>query len=165
MGRRMGRSKKRTGWKGRNCIWAPMKTDILALHRAYIEATGLDIALTMDRERAWFEWMRYRQDDPFKAEDLRIVVRYLQRGIREQQRNPGCLRFRNLIEMVDAFDEERAMARKSMAYEAKPRPSSTVTVTTNNTSRVVSNTNTHNTSKPVGASVDDLIRQMRIAAQ
>jgi hypothetical protein len=143
----------------------PMKSDIAALHRAYTDATGLDIALTMDRERAWFEWMRYRSDDPFKADDLRLVVRHLQRGIREQQRNPGCLRFRNLIEMVDSFDEERALARKAMAYEAKPRPPATVTVTTNGTSRVQPNTNTNDTSKPVGASVDELIRQMRMAVQ
>lgn len=129
--------------------------DIAALHRAYVNLTGLDIGLNMERERVWFEWLRFRRDDPFSATDLGLVIAHLRRGIRDEKRNDGCLRFRNLIGDVEAFDEERAAARKAAHTAAKPRPSSTVVESVSRPDGSTINTIKHNTgtqdaSRPVG---------------
>ena len=117
---------------------------IAELHRAYVNLTGLDIALNMERERVWFEWLRFRRDDPFTATDIVLVVAHLRRGIREEKRNDGCLRFRNLIGDVESFDEERAAARKAAHTAAKPRPSATIVETVKNPDGSVTNTVTAN---------------------
>lgn len=80
---------------------------IQALHAAYVSATGLDIRLDISREREWFEYV----NKGFTQEDLRLVIEHLKRGIREQRRNPGALKFRNLIGQLDYFEEDLAEAR------------------------------------------------------
>jgi len=90
------------------------------LHRIYCAETGLEIPLRMGRDRAWFEWMRAGNT----AQDLVMVIRFLKKGIARQARNLGCLRFKNLIEQVDYFDEELAMAKKA----ASQRPMAPRTV-------------------------------------
>ena len=95
-----------------------MREQAEKLHAIYIRETGLDLPMRMGRDRAWFHWMQ----SGFTEADLVMVVRFLKRGIAAQERNPGCLRFRNLIEMLDYFDEELAMAKKA-ASARTPRPS------------------------------------------
>lgn len=140
-------------------------TDIPALHRAYVNLTGLDVALNMDRERVWFDWLHYRRDDPFTATDLGLVIAHLRRGIRDEKRNPGALRFRNLIGNPDEFDEERAAARKAAAVAAKPRPPASVAETVRDahgsTTRIVPNAGTQDTSRPAGAISEQALAGLR----
>lgn len=92
---------------------------IAALHRVYRELTGLEIRLDMERERVWFEWTRAG----FGEADLRTVVHYLRRGIRENWRRPGALKFTNLIGQPDKFEEDLAEAKQfanGKARQAKP---------------------------------------------
>jgi hypothetical protein len=91
---------------------------IEALHKLYGELTGLLIPLDMQRESMWYEWQR-RGHGP---QELREVVAHLRRGIREQKRNPGALKFRNLIGMPDFFEEDLAEARAARrAFQSRPQ--------------------------------------------
>jgi hypothetical protein len=99
-----------------------MSTDtrqrIEALHKMYGQLTGLLIPLDMQRETMWFEWQRRGHGEA----ELREVVAHLRRGIREQKRNPGALKFRNLIGMPDYFEEDLAEARAAhRAFKARPQ--------------------------------------------
>lgn len=80
------------------------------LHALYCERTGLEIRLAYDRERYWFDFIKAG----FTKDDLNLVVGSLLKGIGKGDRNPGCLRFRNLIQQLDNFDEELAQARAQM---------------------------------------------------
>jgi len=134
---------------------------IRALHRAYVQLTGLDVGLNMDRERVWWDWLHYRTDDPFTAADLRLVIDYLRTGIRNEQRNAGCLRFRNLVGNPDYFDEERAAARKARATANKPRPpaiiNQPVTSPAGVTNRLQPNPGTQDTSEPVKVALENIL--------
>ena len=89
------------------------------LHKLYGQLTGLLIPLDMQRESMWFEWQRRGHGEL----ELREVVAHLQRGIREQRRNVGALKFRNLIGSPDYFEEDLAEARANRrAAAAKPSP-------------------------------------------
>ena len=91
---------------------------IASLHALYGQLTGLIIPLDMQRESMWFEWQRRGHGEP----ELREVVAHLRRGIREQKRNPGALKFRNLIGMPDYFEEDLAEARASRrSFQARPQ--------------------------------------------
>lgn len=81
--------------------------DIPKLHAAYCELTGLEIGLDMNRERSWFEWAK----KGFTEEDLRLVILEIRKGIKIGKRNPGALKFRNLIEGLDYFEEDLAMVK------------------------------------------------------
>jgi len=90
---------------------------IESLHKLYGQLTGLVIPLDMQRESMWYEWQRRGHGE----QELREVVAHLQRGIREQRRNVGALKFRNLIGSPDYFEEDLAEARASRrAHAAKP---------------------------------------------
>lgn len=84
---------------------------IRTLHAAYVGASGQAVGLNMDRERTWAEWLRWRPEAPFTEQDLRDVIFHLHRGIKDGSRNPGALRFRNLIGSPDYFEEELALVR------------------------------------------------------
>jgi hypothetical protein len=86
---------------------------IQELHRLYVELTGMALRLDMAREQEWVTWIQAGHT----AEDLRLVVAHLKRGIREGERRPGALKFRNLIGQVDYFEEDLAMA-KALARKA-----------------------------------------------
>lgn len=66
-------------------------------------------------ERAWIEFAKV-----FTETDLVLVLRTLRRGVKSGERKPGCLRFSNLIERLDLFDEELAMARASERNARRP---------------------------------------------
>ncbi len=88
--------------------------NIQKLHALYVALTGLEIRLDMAREREWFEWARRG----FTEDDLRLVILHIKRGITAQKRNPGALKFRNLICQPDYFEEDLAEA-KSLQTVAK----------------------------------------------
>lgn len=90
------------------------ESTVAALHAAFCEATGFEIKLNHVRLRFWFEWLKWGDWTPA---DLHLVVGYLRKEIATGNRNPGSLKFSNLIEQPDRFEEDLAMAR------AKSRPS------------------------------------------
>jgi hypothetical protein len=97
-----------------------MKTPIEILHETYCERTGFEISLGYDRERAWHEFIKAG----FTRDDLSLVICALIKAIHAPRngRNPGCLRFRNLIERLNDFEEELAMAKAQMR-NFKPKSS------------------------------------------
>lgn len=90
-----------------------------ALHLAYVRLTGRDLTLDYMRAQAWHVWQRYRSHEPFTMADLTLVVRYLQAQIKKGERRSGCLKFQNLIQSPDFFEEELADARQ---WARKPAP-------------------------------------------
>lgn len=79
----------------------PMAERIAAAHQLYCQLTGQNLRLGFDRERQWYEWLRAG----FSSEDLRRVIGYLQREIREGRRNVGALKLSNLLQ-PDRFEED-----------------------------------------------------------
>ena len=88
---------------------------IASLHQRYCQLTGQSLRLGFDRERQWFEWLRAG----FTPEDLRRVIAYLQREIREGRRNVGALKLSNLLQ-PDRFEEDLHIRR--VRLEPLPRP-------------------------------------------
>src|SRR6185369_10990203 len=80
---------------------------IKRLHAAYCALTGMQVALDMVREGTWFEFCR----KGFTEDDLRAVVRSIRAGIADGKRNPGALKFSNLVGQLDFFEEDLAMVR------------------------------------------------------
>lgn len=77
------------------------------LHGLYSRLTGFKLRLDMGREAVWFEWLRRG----FTADDLQALIRHLRSEIREGRRNPGALKFSNLIGQPDFFEEDLAVLR------------------------------------------------------
>jgi len=97
---------------------APLGSEpIAAAHHYYCQLTGQALRLGFDRERQWYEWLRAG----FTLEDLRRVVTYLQREIREGRRNVGALKLSNLLQ-PDRFEEDLQIRRVRL----EPRPRSPV---------------------------------------
>lgn len=75
--------------------------DIIAAHQLYCQLTGQSLRLGLDRERQWYEWLQAG----FTLLDLRRVIAYLQREIRQGRRNVGALKLSNLLQ-PDRFEED-----------------------------------------------------------
>lgn len=92
---------------------------ITDLHRIFCTLTRAELRLGLgeySRERAWVEFVRAG----FTAEDLRTVIHYLQVQIKAGERRPGCLRFRNLIERLEDFEEELSLAKIELKRKRPP---------------------------------------------
>lgn len=63
-------------------------------------------------------WWRFSQ--AFTLDDLAFVLRHLLSKIRKGERNIGCLRFSNLIERPELFEEELGMARAEARNKRPP---------------------------------------------
>lgn len=85
------------------------------LHRAYVAGSGLDLPLTMPKIWAWDAWA----SKGFTECDLRLVISFIQRRIKENRRRSESLRFKNLIEDTERFYEDLAEAR-ALARVKKP---------------------------------------------
>ena len=90
---------------------------IAAAHRFYCQWTGQTLRLGFDRERQWYEWLRAG----FTLEDLRRVLGYLQREIREGRRNVGALKLSNLLQ-PDRFEEDLNIRRVRLEPPPRPQP-------------------------------------------
>ncbi len=88
---------------------------ITAAHQLYCHLTGQSLSLGFDRERQWYEWLRAG----FSLEDLRRVIAYLQREIRQGRRNVGALKLSNLLQ-PDRFEEDFNIRR--VRLEPPPPP-------------------------------------------
>ena len=89
--------------------------EIAAAHQLYCQLTGQSLRLGFDRERQWYEWLRVG----FTLADLRRVIAYLQREIREGRRNVGALKLSNLLQ-PDRFEEDLNI--RHVRLEPPPRP-------------------------------------------
>ena len=83
----------------------PSQETVRELHQVYCNKARMTLTLSMDRLLAW-EMFAMR----FTAMDLGLVIDYLNAGIAKGERNPGALRFRNLVQDLDHFEEELALA-------------------------------------------------------
>ncbi len=88
---------------------------IVEAHQYYCHLTGQSLRLGFDRERQWYEWLRAG----FTLQDLRRVIAYLQREVREGRRNVGALKLSNLLQ-ADRFEEDLNIRR--VRLEPPPRP-------------------------------------------
>jgi hypothetical protein len=79
---------------------------IAQAHQLYCQLTGQTLSLGLDRERLWFEVLRAG----YSLEDVRRLVRYLQREIRAERRNVGALKLSNLLQ-PDRFEEDLNLSR------------------------------------------------------
>ncbi len=93
------------------------REEISRAHALYEELTAQKLSLRFDRERLWFEWFRCG----FDLEDLRWVISYLQREIRERRRNVGALKLSNLLQ-PDRFEEDLAISRVRLQPAPKRPP-------------------------------------------
>jgi hypothetical protein len=87
-------------------------------HALYCRLTGQRVSLGFDRERLWYELFHAG----FKEADLRQVVAYLQREIREGRRNVGALKLSNLLQL-DRFEEDLNISRVRLYAPKTPPPS------------------------------------------
>jgi hypothetical protein len=74
---------------------------ILQAHQLYCQLTGQNLRLDFVRERQWYELLH----QGFTVEQVRRVIVYLQREIREGRRNVGALKLSNLLQ-PDRFEED-----------------------------------------------------------
>lgn len=89
------------------------------LHKAYIEGTGLNVVLSMDRVYAWDAWLA----KGWTLADLRQLLRYCKWRNRERGARPINLSFRALIGTPENFEELLASARhQQRAREQAPPP-------------------------------------------
>jgi hypothetical protein len=95
-----------------------MKLDRQQIQRAhdfYGELTGQTLTLGFERERLWFELLK----TGITLEDLRRVIAYLQREIREGRRNVGALKLSNLLQ-PDRFEEDLQISRVRLHFKKPP---------------------------------------------
>lgn len=123
-------------------------------HALYTQLTGLEIDLkNFTRIDTWRTFIGFR-NPPFTHDDLRVVVKYI-RHERQHNNSKRSLDFRNLIAQPDYFEEDLAKARQAL----RPRPSSTMTVTTGTTQRIIASDGTQDAT----VSVASVIEAMRAA--
>lgn len=89
---------------------------VQALHQLYCQLTAQRLTLRFDRERLWYEFLRAG----FSTEDLKVVVRYLQKEIRADRRNIGSLKLSNLLQL-DRFEEDLNISRVKLHNDSAPR--------------------------------------------
>lgn len=89
---------------------------IVSAHAKFEQLTGKQYQLHMARKFAWEKFLVRRK---FSEDDMTIVVRYLQKEIREGRTFPPVLWFNNLIEETDKFEEYLNDA-KAKARNAQP---------------------------------------------
>src|SRR5207249_11371678 len=92
---------------------------IRATHELYCQLTGQKLTLGFDRERLWFEFLRAG----FHADELKIVVSYLQKEIRAARRNVGALKLSNLLQL-DRFEEDLNISKVRLTTPPPPAPPS-----------------------------------------
>lgn len=83
--------------------------DINLLHGCYCKLTGLSLPMRSICDARRIAWQRFAAAG-HTLRDLETVILHLKQGIRDGKRLPGCLRFTNLIEDLDHWEEELALA-------------------------------------------------------
>lgn len=125
------------------------------LHSLYCRLTGMHISLAFDREHFWFLWLK----QGFTGADLELVVKMIWRKIPKGERRIESLKFRNLIEQLDRFEEDLAVARAEHR-NSKPPPSARERAVSQLRPNVTETVSSAQTARPVG----ELIEQLKQAA-
>lgn len=94
---------------------------IAQAHELYCQLTGQKLRLDYVRERQWYELLH----QGFTLQEVRRVILYLQREIREGRRNVGALKLSNLLQ-PDRFEEDLNIRRVRLEPPA-PRSSPAAT--------------------------------------
>jgi hypothetical protein len=90
---------------------------IVQAHELYCRLTGQKLRLDYVRERQWYELLH----QGFTLEEVRRVIVYLQREIREGRRNVGALKLSNLLQ-PDRFEEDLNIRRVRLTPPAPASP-------------------------------------------
>jgi hypothetical protein len=90
---------------------------IVQAHQLYCRLTGQTLRLDYVRERQWYELLH----QGFTLEQVRRVILYLQREIREGRRNVGALKLSNLLQ-PDRFEEDLNIRRVRLDPPPPPKP-------------------------------------------
>lgn len=98
------------------------------LHGVYCQLSKRSMTMTTREMYGWQAWIA----KGYKVEDLRLVIAFIQKRIKDGRRFPESLRFHNLIERHDRFADDlldsRAEANKPVrtdrqsVLEASGRP-------------------------------------------
>ena len=88
-----------------------------AVHQLYTQLTGQSLSLRYDRERMWWDLLHAG----YTPQDVRAVIRYLQREIRAGRRNVGALKLSNLLQL-DRFEEDLQISRVRLTPPPPPPP-------------------------------------------
>lgn len=111
--------------------------NILEFHALYEQLSGTRLTLDFCRMDAWRQFINYRRHEPYTHDDLRLVWRHLKKQVVAGKRNFGALKFRNLIQNPDYFEEDLAEAQgEAERMKKAPMPERKV-VSYNDTNRVV----------------------------
>lgn len=94
------------------------RAQILQVHQLYCDLTGQQLRLDFVRERQWYELLR----QGFTPDQIRRVIVYLQREIREGRRNVGALKLSNFLQ-PDRFEEDLNIRRVRLEPHAPPTTS------------------------------------------
>lgn len=87
-----------------------MIATVQAFHTAYVESTGIELSLRYEREMVWAAFIK----EGFTVDDVRLVGEWLRSKVRREERNPGCLKFINMISRFDDFEQELALCKAEM---------------------------------------------------
>ena len=92
------------------------RANIVDLHAAYVQLTGFSLPLSMDREAAWFEWVKRG----FTPDDLAALVKH-HKWLAKSGIPARSLKFRSLVVNVDYAEEDLAEIRaRSRVPPPKP---------------------------------------------
>ena len=83
------------------------------LHALYCGITNRSIRLLAHQEASWVAWI----NRGFAEDDLRVVAKAILNGIKNGTRNPGALKFHNLIGDLDGFQDDLAQV-----HAMRPKP-------------------------------------------
>ena len=97
------------------CAPTGVAPHIQALHQLYSQLTGQMLPLRYHRERMWWELLRAG----YTPQEVRLVIRYLQREIRAGRRNVGALKLSNLLQL-DRFEEDLHISHVRLRPELPP---------------------------------------------
>lgn len=92
-------------------------TVVYQMHSAYCQAVDFKLTLTLERQRE-LEALIARG---VTLDDFKLVLRSLNLRIAKGERNPGALRWSNLIWSTDRFEEELQQA-KAAQRNTPPKP-------------------------------------------
>ncbi len=95
----------------------PTAETIQQAHDLYCAMTGQTLTMRFDRERQWYDLLC----EGYSMDDIRQVIAYLQRQIRERKRNVGCLKLSNLLQL-DRFEEDFQISRVNLRPQLKATP-------------------------------------------
>lgn len=130
-----------------------------SIHSAYCRLAQADLTLTMDRLYYWNAWL----SRGFTEADLRLVIRYLLHEVKAGRRFPGSLKWCNLIQNADRFEEDLALAR---GWERNNKPAPTDKDRVLQAARpVVGQPPAESTANHVGSIIPKLLEEMRKAAK